>query len=456
MSEETKCFCPNCGAESTENVGFCGNCGGRLDGEPTEPATNDKTVSIDVSGIVNGASNMAKSATASVKKMPKKKKITIAIAVAVCVALIGLIAGIATYKATYTTIDVKKALDVEFVGLNGGARAEVVPNTMYLTERLAKMMGVDADSMSDLSNFNLNDFDYGNMLSGYSDALRLSMLFETVEIECDPETNLSNGDEVEVRLVYNEDAFKENKIKFKNTEFKVKVKGLVEGTEYDVFKDVKLVYEGISPEVTVSIDYSGCDDFVRNYVDFSIGKKAEFHKNGDVITLTAEYDEETAAENLYVITSTSKEFTVSGQPEYLTDFNGTDASLLKKEMNDNLEAFVSSNYNSGNAYFYGYGYAKSSTAAGLQSSWLLTPKASGGYNEHNIYMCIYKYTVHFEEESIDRYVVVCAEGIVKNADGTLAWEDIDTFAEGDYGTVINKNINSQKADYEVKELKESV
>lgn len=454
MNEEVKnmAFCPNCGAQLETDTDFCGNCGMKISTFNTvESEINGSNANLNTVNLAN--KNVISVKVPQLAKIPKQKVKRIATIAAVCVAILAVVIGIISYNASFTKIDMKKAFTVDFKGLNGSARAVVTPDEMYLYKTVMDAMGLKAENLGNLSDVFSGNFDYGSLLSGYSNAMALESLINSIEIECTPSENLSNGDKVEVTISCNEDAFKKQKIKIKNTSFTVKVEDLLDGTEYDLFKDVKLIYNGVSPDISVSVDTMDCDDFVRNYVNFTVAEKSSHYKNGDVITLNATYNENAAEEKLYVIKNLTKEYTISGQTEYLKSFEGIDTAGLQKEVSDHLESFISSNYSSG-SYFWGHGRVKSVESKGLQSGWLLNIKENRvSYGSKNSYLSIYKYTVICEDETTDIYVMVRIDSVVKNSDGSLAWGNIRTFSEDDYDTAVSKNITTQKADYDVTEIK---
>lgn len=93
-------------------------------------------------------------------------------------------------------------------------------------------------------------------------------------------------------------------------------------TLLDVFDGLTVTYSGLSGKGKISFDKSGCKSFVKNYVKFEC-EEADL-KNGDVITVTAVYDESTAESKNIAVKSDTKQFEVSGLKEAveIDPFNG--------------------------------------------------------------------------------------------------------------------------------------
>ncbi len=88
--------------------------------------------------------------------------------------------------------------------------------------------------------------------------------------------------------------------------------GLKEAVEYDLFKNILIVYNGVSPKLSPSIDTSGMDEICRENVSYKIKKKDEnadssYWSIGEEYVITATvYDEDVFTENGYTIDATKQ------------------------------------------------------------------------------------------------------------------------------------------------------
>lgn len=440
MNEE-KFVCPNCNAEANPEDGFCGNCGCSLTGGATNPTASASAPAFEaVAKKVNPVLQ-------KLQEMPKKKKIIAFGAAAAAVILLTVLIIVLAVNGSYNKLDMKKAVTIEYMGLNSNGKAVVNIDDEYIADFASDVLGIDPE---DLEDADLEDLYSSKTSSKYKKAFKLAALLDTIEIECTPNENLSNGDEVTVKVDYNEDKFKDNKIKLKNTEYKVKVEGLSDGTEYDVFKDVKLSFRGVSPDLSVSIDTTECDEFVQRNVSFYLDNSYSV-KNGDVITLTASVNESAAESNEYIIRETTKQYTVSGQAEYISSIEGIDMSAVYTEMNDQANAKVASWIG---AYDWDIGTVTSAALEGEPTKWMLAKKSSDIYGDDNKFVAIYKCNAASAEGTAVWYIVVEIQDVVKNADGSITWDYINVnTAEGEFSSIKAEYIDSYVNNYTVTEIK---
>lgn len=103
----------------------------------------------------------------------------------------------------------------------------------------------------------------------------------------------------------------------------------------DAFKNLSYEVSGISPYCKITINNSACSDEVQKYVSYSFDK--EYYKNGESAIITAELYGNIDGEN-YILESSETTYTVSDQPEYITNLDDVDLSLLKQELTDVITA----------------------------------------------------------------------------------------------------------------------
>lgn len=192
------------------------------------------------------------------------------------------------------TLDFQTIAEFKFIGLNGkGEVITSIKSNIYENEIFLERL-----------------FPNSSAKKGKE---KLAELMKTVDYTFSESNNLTNGDEITVSVDYDEELFTDKEVKTKNTEFKIKVNGLSDGTKIDVFDGLKVTYEGMSGKGYANFDSSNCCDFVQNYVTFGYSK--DKLSNGDKIDVTAIYSEENANSELVIIENNKKEFTVSGLQE---------------------------------------------------------------------------------------------------------------------------------------------
>lgn len=105
----------------------------------------------------------------------------------------------------------------------------------------------------------------------------------------------------------------------------------------DPFENLSYEVSGISPFCQVSINNSQCSNEVQQYVTYKMDK--EVYANGDTVVVTAVLTPNTADQK-YKLIATESEYSVCGQPEYITEVNGVDLTLLQSELSDAIAAEV--------------------------------------------------------------------------------------------------------------------
>lgn len=205
----------------------------------------------------------------------------------ICVCALG---GCSSGKAV---IDLADYVSVEFTGSNGDGTANVF---------------VDTNAMLPL-------------LEEHNTSLVAAASFTAEKIENNGK--LSNGDTVSVTVKFSEKMMENAKIDVRNITQSFTVSGLKEKEKLEVFAGVEFISEGISPECTFKINYSGGpfydffnlktpsgEDISRTYgtLRFADGDKIILELNDYKL-------EELSAQ--YLIEETSREYTVQSDSKYL-------------------------------------------------------------------------------------------------------------------------------------------
>lgn len=170
-------------------------------------------------------------------------------------------------------------------------------------------------------------------------------LENSILFELDKEEDLSNGDKITLTISWNKDVAKEAGFKFKGDSQTLTVSDLREAKDIDLFADLKLDYDGVSPDAELIIRNESSDSFVKS-VNFSADSSSNI-SNGDVITIKAQYDTSKAESAGYLVSKTEKQYTVSGIDEYIQKYGDIDDETMKameKQAIDLIEATFADEY----------------------------------------------------------------------------------------------------------------
>lgn len=349
-------------------------------------------------------------------------------AIAMIAAAAGILFTACSSTKYYTADDIVK---VSVSGSDGSGTANVM---------------IDRNAVMDKIN---NDVYKGN-----GDDIELAkaelMLYEYVKINADNTSDLSNGDKVTVTLDYDNEALKKAGIGVdkKNDTYVYTVEGLEEVKALDLFADVSLAVEGVSPYLRVKAEYTGTDDFIKNNVRYTLDKSTDI-SNGDKIHVTAVYNKSIFENNNFTADVTEKDYDISGYDAYAdpdTDFTDA-AKFLNKYAKELL---------SGENGAYTVGYEKTARAFLADGSpyelWtvvensvtpvkaVLYTNTSSPYNSYDVFyridMTIEKtgyqaVRPNTEYKDGDRekstiYFCISLNGVVEKADGSISFDEDDT------------------------------
>lgn len=168
-------------------------------------------------------------------------------------------------------------------------------------------------------------------------------LGRSIEGIIDKNTNLKNGDEINILFSYDEELADDLSVKFENTLIPVTVEDLKDGraiTEEELFENLKFSVEGISPVIKVSVKNGSKDPFISS-VEYVIIDEENCYKNGDNIVVEARLDEEKAkAENIDISSGVyKKEYQINGFEEYVGNVSQIPQSVFKEAVEEGKTYF---------------------------------------------------------------------------------------------------------------------
>lgn len=343
---------------------------------------------------------------------PKVKRVIIAI-VALIAAIGGFFYG---YKKIHKEkIDITKYIKIQCEGYDGNGRATYDLDSDKFGKAILKGMGKSEKDMDKLLS---KDEDK------YED---LEKCIKDMDIDFDKDEDLSNGDEIKLKIKYNNDLISKYGIKFTGSEIKYKVKDLDEIKEIDPFENVTVTFSGTSPNCSATVKNDSKED-VLQYVYFKLDKSYGLQE-GDEVTVSIDENEDYYIKQYGVkFTSTSKKFKVENVDKYVTSSDEIDAAFLG-EMQKQVEDVINSYFAKNSEYIGVNG------ALNYEGYYLLTAKNNDTWDYHNKIYIIYSATVHNKandgkkrkDDDYDKdafkdtkvYFPVLLTNMMKYADGSL-------------------------------------
>lgn len=344
-------------------------------------------------------------------KNPKRKKLAIVAAVVGAFLLLGnLVFG-------GHSVDMKQVVHVDFSGVSGRGVASVNVDYGMLA---AEIPDKKADWMED---------QFGAVLGDLSGQIILKQFMESaVRCSLEQNTGLENGDKVTVLVSVNENRCKDLGIKVKPQKLTYKVKGLTEVKEFDAFKDINVVFEGISPKGKATIQNNSEEDACQRY-RYTLSKKSDL-KIGDVVTVSIdESDLDWVAETTGKSPAElEKEYVVVGLDTYVTDIQQIPQSAIEEMKQDALDRIESAVAKNDVASALGYRYwNQMTTSKGTPrhtATYFLTSKEGYDTQTQNTYVLVYSQEVNITAGDSEKYagachIAVAYKNIVLNKDNQV-------------------------------------
>lgn len=234
------------------------------------------------------------------------------------------------------TVDLADYVEVEVSGRNGAGTAEYFFDS-YAAKSDIFDMQVEGEALE-------NEESFGK---AFQLDIALSQLMSTVEVTASQTEDLSNGDIIEFEVEYDKEIAKDMKIKFKTDVEPVTVTDLEEVQIIDIFDYVTVEFTGSSPYLKPKAELSPDNPVYKNNPWSTVVRLSCSHEvaqNGDVVTITAEYDKEAMANDKFIQFETdSREYTVDSKTEYLLNQEDLDKEAfetLNKEAIDKMTSYL--------------------------------------------------------------------------------------------------------------------
>ena len=301
--------CPKCNAVISDTAKFCNVCG-----ESINNNSNDQKQAAPAKEPVKTSS----SSVATADKKPFPLIPVIAGGAGALILLIVIIALAVTHK---TKVDLNKYLIVEYDGYDSiGVASVKLDEDAFLKDFENKIKFTpDGRRASNASNG-------GNTSAAYE------LLNRKIDVSLSDTRGLSNGDSVTVEWnIDDESVNKYFKVNLVYSEEEFVVSGLDSAKIVDPFEDLEVSFSGLSGKGELSYDYTG--DLP---ISFSISNSYSL-RNDDTVTITAQYgwsniNDDTFIEDGIIVENTSKEYTVTGLEEYITDASQITDEAIKEMM----------------------------------------------------------------------------------------------------------------------------
>lgn len=147
-----------------------------------------------------------------------------------------------------------------------------------------------------------------------------------IELDYENVNDLCNGENFTINVIIDEYDAERYEVAVKESQLTYKVKGLTEAKKVDVFQSLDVSFSGFEPEGEVSLENTATDPFLQNVV-YTVERHGGL-KNGDVITVKANYKPTTVEQYGCIAQERTHQYTVEGLGAYLFDRSQLDRAWL--------------------------------------------------------------------------------------------------------------------------------
>ncbi len=372
----------------------------------------------------------------------KLRRLALILSVFVVVGLSGCSIFARSNKAV--EVDLTQYIDVTVDGKDGEGTADITIDTESLLSDL--MSNPDNKSF-----FKKNE-------------KKVESFTESITVNFDKDTKLSNGDELVFEVEYDEDLAKDLKISITQLE-NYKVDGLKTLVDYDPFSDVTVTYSGISPFIVAEVEYDSSLDIPLD-VEFTVDK--DYYARGEAVVITAEYDKAEAENYSDVnVTKTENEYKAESDFAYVRDPSELyDKAELFDYIYNDFQSYVTSDLADGSLWKdipdHVVDTCVQSSDITIDSAYFLFTKEEDGnvlLGSCSELVLIVKVPFVYPEDPAAgeqyRYLAITLPDIQLDADNKLfvSYSDLSYgFPQEDRVNVYDKNVQKYSYDYEVTEI----
>ena len=235
----------------------------------------------------------------------------------------------------YETIDLSKLVVANYSGYNTKGSAHVSLKQEEIQKTLKTAFSDYSDDLFVIEK-KLSSADYQSIVS-------------SIQCKADKAENLSNDEEVKLTFSYNEELAKKLKVRIYPKEAVFAVSQLPEATVLsvdDVFRDVSISVNGISPYVTISVSNNSADGFIHQMVLTKEPEK-EYYENGDKVRIVASYSESDALSMNYTLDVAKdecyQEIIIADTDEYVVNSTQLSGDVLQKAIEHGKTLFTDAN-----------------------------------------------------------------------------------------------------------------
>lgn len=254
-------------------------------------------------------------------------------------AIVLIIIGAAAYifyrlMTPYETWDMSQFYTIQYGGYNGKGTAEIIPDNDLFDKKINQLKSDYDTSLIHRETVNAKDY---------------IQFRDSITVTLSEYDNLSNNTTLIASVKYDQILANKLRVKLNNLVNPVQVTGLPDVTLLtvdDLFKNVSVSFDGVSPNVTVNIENASNEPFLQTII-YTINDSKDYYTNGETVTLRAAFSEDEALKMHYAVDTPNenclKDYVVNSGQNYLSDSAHLTESSIDEAVNAGYNAFTNAN-----------------------------------------------------------------------------------------------------------------
>lgn len=262
------------------------------------------------------------------------RKILIFLLIPIIVAIGGIGAYVVVNATPGDTLVLSDYFEIGYEGYNGNGKVDITRKDDMLFDEVDVIRLAQKESL--FTNKDVTQDEYLRFAAG-------------IEAMAEPNEHLKNDDEYIIKYIYDKELARKLHISVDDKEKTYTVSGLTDaqplGVE-DLFKDLAVSFEGVSPDITMTVVNNSTNPLIQSLVFNPVDYK-EKYSAGDVVKIRCFFNDNEKLHDDYYIDAPSedcvREYVVSGTDAYVSSLDQIPKEVISEAIAAGKTAFVDAN-----------------------------------------------------------------------------------------------------------------
>ena len=267
-------------------------------------------------------------------KRDQMRKWILFLLIPVIVAISGIGAYVVVNATPGDALILSDYFEITYDGYNGSGKVDITRKDDMLFDEVDVIRLAQKESL--FRDKNVTQDEYLRFAAG-------------IEALAEPNDHLKNGDGYVLSYIYDKELAKKLHISVDDAEKEYVVEGLSDGQPLsvdDLFKDIVVEFEGVSPDITMTVTNNSTNPLIQSLVFNPIEYK-EKYSSGDIVALRCYFNDNEKLHDNYYIDAQSADcvrlYEVGGTDAYVSSLDQIPSEVISEAIAAGKTAFVDAN-----------------------------------------------------------------------------------------------------------------